>query len=177
MLNITSGLCLCNAYNFFVVSYGNESSTVLPSNHSDTANVTLCEWMIFFRSAWLLYLIANTTIYPSTVTVTVNSTTSYEGSCPISDDSNTATVTLCEWIVDFRSSWPLYLIANTTKHCPVITMTTTDAKCQSSTSGLTITVSSISLIVLVITGIIITALVLVVIIQHRKIQLLRYICH
>ena len=56
-------------------------------------------------------------------------------------------------------------------------MTTTNTKCQSSTNGLTVTVLSILLVVIVITGIVITALVLVVIIQHRKIQLLRYICH
>ena len=54
-------------------------------------------------------------------------------------------------------------------------MATTNTKCQSFTSGLA--VSSISLVLLVITGIAIIVLVLVVIIQHKKIQLLRYICH
>ena len=39
MLNIISGLSILNMYNFFVVSYGNEGSTVLPSDHSN--NVTL----------------------------------------------------------------------------------------------------------------------------------------
>ena len=36
MLNITSGLTSNNTYNFFVVSYGSEGSTVLPSDHSTT---------------------------------------------------------------------------------------------------------------------------------------------
>ena len=39
MLNITSGLSLHNTYNFFVVSYGNEGGTVLPSNHSTTLSL------------------------------------------------------------------------------------------------------------------------------------------
>ena len=56
-------------------------------------------------------------------------------------------------------------------------MTTTNTECHSSTSKLTVIVSSISLVVLVITGIVITVLVLVVIRQHKKIQLQRYICH
>ena len=43
MLNITSGLSLGSVYNFFVVSYGSEGSAVLPSDHSNTANVVLCE--------------------------------------------------------------------------------------------------------------------------------------
>ena len=34
MLNITSGLTSYSTYNFFVVSYGSEGSTVLPSDHS-----------------------------------------------------------------------------------------------------------------------------------------------
>ena len=40
MLNITSGLSLYNTYNFFVVSYGSEGSTVLPSDHSNNVTVT-----------------------------------------------------------------------------------------------------------------------------------------
>ena len=36
MLDITSGLSLYSTYNFFVVSYGSEGSTVLPSDHSNT---------------------------------------------------------------------------------------------------------------------------------------------
>ena len=36
MLNITSGLSLFYTYSFFVVSYGSEGSTVLPSDHSTT---------------------------------------------------------------------------------------------------------------------------------------------
>ena len=40
MLNITSGLSLYSTYNFFVVSYGNEGSTVLPSDHSNNLTVT-----------------------------------------------------------------------------------------------------------------------------------------
>ena len=41
MLNITSGLSLYSTYNFFVVSYGSEGSTVLPSDHS--SNLSLGE--------------------------------------------------------------------------------------------------------------------------------------
>ena len=40
MLNITSGLSLYSTYNFFVVSYGSEGSTVLPSHHSNNVIVT-----------------------------------------------------------------------------------------------------------------------------------------
>ena len=40
MLNITSGLSLYSIYNFFVVSYGSKSSTVLPSDHSNNVTVT-----------------------------------------------------------------------------------------------------------------------------------------
>ena len=43
MLNIISGLSLNNTYNFFVVSFGSESSAVLPSHQSNLVNVTLCE--------------------------------------------------------------------------------------------------------------------------------------
>ena len=43
MLDITSGLTLNSTYNFFVVSYGSEGSTVLPSDHSNNVTVTLCE--------------------------------------------------------------------------------------------------------------------------------------
>ena len=48
MLNITSGLTyrtnsMINSYNFFVVSYGSEGSTVLPSDHSNTITVTFCK--------------------------------------------------------------------------------------------------------------------------------------
>ena len=43
MFNITSGLMSYSTYNFFVVSYGSEGSTVLPSDHSNTATVTFCE--------------------------------------------------------------------------------------------------------------------------------------
>ena len=39
MLNITSGLSLYSTYNFFVVSYGSEGSTVLPSDHSTTLSL------------------------------------------------------------------------------------------------------------------------------------------
>ena len=42
MLNIISGLTSYSTYNFFVVSYGSEGSTVLPSDHSNTTTVTLC---------------------------------------------------------------------------------------------------------------------------------------
>ena len=40
MLNITSGLTSYSTYNFFVVSYGNKGSTVLPSDHSNNVTVT-----------------------------------------------------------------------------------------------------------------------------------------
>ena len=43
MLNITSGLSLYNTYNFFVVSYGSEGSTVLPSDHSNNVIMTFCK--------------------------------------------------------------------------------------------------------------------------------------
>ena len=43
MLDITSGLTLYSTYNFFVVSYGSEGSTVLPSDHSNNITMTLCE--------------------------------------------------------------------------------------------------------------------------------------
>ena len=43
MLDITSGLSLYSTYNFFVVSYGSEDSTILPSDHSNNITVTLCE--------------------------------------------------------------------------------------------------------------------------------------
>ena len=47
MLNITSGLIDQEAFNFFVVSYGSESSTVLPSDHSNIISQILCEYVIF----------------------------------------------------------------------------------------------------------------------------------
>ena len=40
MLDIISGLSLYSTYNFFVVSYGSEGSTVLPSDHSNNVTVT-----------------------------------------------------------------------------------------------------------------------------------------
>ena len=40
MLNIISGLYQYNTYNFFIVSYGSEGSTVLPSDHSNNITVT-----------------------------------------------------------------------------------------------------------------------------------------
>ena len=43
MLDITSGLSSNSRYNFFVVSYGSEGSTVLPSNHSNNVTVTFCK--------------------------------------------------------------------------------------------------------------------------------------
>ena len=43
MLDITAGLSLCSTYDFFVVSYGSEGSTVIPSDHSKTASVRFCE--------------------------------------------------------------------------------------------------------------------------------------
>ena len=43
MLNITSGLSYNDTYNVFVVSYGSEGSTVLPSDHSNNITIELCE--------------------------------------------------------------------------------------------------------------------------------------
>ena len=43
MLNITSGLTLYSKYDFFVISYGSEGSTVLPSDHSNNVNMTFCK--------------------------------------------------------------------------------------------------------------------------------------
>ena len=43
MLNITLGLSLYSTYNFFVVSYGSEGSTVLPSDHSNNVTMTFCK--------------------------------------------------------------------------------------------------------------------------------------
>ena len=43
MLNITSGLSLYSTYNFFVVSYGSENSTVLPSYHGNDVTVIFCK--------------------------------------------------------------------------------------------------------------------------------------
>ena len=43
MLNITSGLSYGDTYNFFVVSYGSENNTVLPSDHSNNITVTFCK--------------------------------------------------------------------------------------------------------------------------------------
>ena len=42
-MNIKSGLSLFETYNFFVVSYGSEGSTILPSDHSNIVTVTFCE--------------------------------------------------------------------------------------------------------------------------------------
>ena len=39
MLNITLGLSYDNTYNIFVVSYGSEGSTVLPSDDSTTLSL------------------------------------------------------------------------------------------------------------------------------------------
>ena len=45
MLNITSGLSYNDTYDFFVVSYGSEGSTVLPSDHSNNITIELREWI------------------------------------------------------------------------------------------------------------------------------------
>ena len=39
-LDITSGLSYDDTYDFFIVSYGSEGSTVLPSDHSNTTTLT-----------------------------------------------------------------------------------------------------------------------------------------
>ena len=41
MFYITSGLSYGDTYNYFVVSYGSESSTVLPSDHSNNVTIGL----------------------------------------------------------------------------------------------------------------------------------------
>ena len=46
MLNITSELVVGETFNFFVVSYGNEDSTVLPSDHSNITSYVFCECVI-----------------------------------------------------------------------------------------------------------------------------------
>ena len=43
MLNITSGLTSYSTYNFFVVSYGSEGITILPSDHSNNVTVIFCK--------------------------------------------------------------------------------------------------------------------------------------
>ena len=43
MLNITSGLNLYSKYDFFVISYGSEGNTVLPSDHSNNVSMTFCK--------------------------------------------------------------------------------------------------------------------------------------
>ena len=45
IIDIISGLRFGNIYNFFVVSYGSEGSTVLPSDHSNNITVELSEWI------------------------------------------------------------------------------------------------------------------------------------
>ena len=47
MLDITSGLVVGETYDFFIVSYGSEDSTVLPSDHSNIISQTFCECVIF----------------------------------------------------------------------------------------------------------------------------------
>ena len=47
MLNIISGLVVYETFNFFVVSYGNDNSTVLPSDHSNITSYVFCECVIY----------------------------------------------------------------------------------------------------------------------------------
>ena len=44
ILNITSGLNYTNTYNFFVISYGSQGSTILPSDPSNMTTLTLCKY-------------------------------------------------------------------------------------------------------------------------------------
>ena len=46
MLDIASGLSYGDTYDFFVVSYGSEGSTVLPSDHSNNATITLSKLVL-----------------------------------------------------------------------------------------------------------------------------------
>ena len=57
IINITSGLSLYSTYNFFIVSYGSEDSTVLPSDHSNNVTITFCECLnkIFKSMIVLVY--------------------------------------------------------------------------------------------------------------------------
>ena len=55
MLNITLGLSYDNTYNFFVVSYGSEGSTVLPSDDSTTLSL----------GEYLLMKLVNITVHSS----------------------------------------------------------------------------------------------------------------
>ena len=57
MLNITSGLSYGDTYDFFVVSYGSEGSTVLPSDHSNNITIELCEYnkiLLIFNDSILI---------------------------------------------------------------------------------------------------------------------------
>ena len=60
MLDIISGLVVGETFNFFVVSYGSESSTVLPSDHSNITSIVFCEYVIFsidyFKSLPVTYI-------------------------------------------------------------------------------------------------------------------------
>ena len=57
MLNITSGLVFGETYNFFVVSYGSEGSTVLPSDHSNITSYVFCECVIFSLDYFTCFII------------------------------------------------------------------------------------------------------------------------
>ena len=46
MLNIRSGPTSGETYDFFVVSYGSEGSTILPSDHSNNAIITLSKLVL-----------------------------------------------------------------------------------------------------------------------------------
>ena len=46
ILNIISGLSYNDTYNFFVVSYGSEGSTALPSDHSNNSTITLSKLVL-----------------------------------------------------------------------------------------------------------------------------------
>ena len=57
MLNITSGLVVGETFNFFVVSYGSEGNTVLPSDHSNITNYVFCECVIVSLDYFLWFII------------------------------------------------------------------------------------------------------------------------
>ena len=56
-LDIRLGLVLGESYDFFVVSYGSEDSTVLPSAHSNIISYVFCEYVILSLDYFLWFII------------------------------------------------------------------------------------------------------------------------
>ena len=57
MLDITSGLVYRETFNFFVVSYDSEGSTILPSAHSNITSSVFCEYVILSLGYFLWFII------------------------------------------------------------------------------------------------------------------------